>query len=128
MLMRNVQRTDMTRGLVVWSVLIGLLTLSVTIVPAVFLRTSAGDQTSGAGLGAFGLTLLVLSLIVPAPPLLAGLWLGGYGFWRGRMVAQGKRPSWSLRKVIAYLCLAVLSVYVLAFTAWNTLLASQGSA
>ncbi len=117
----------MTLGIVVWSALIGSLSLVVTIVPALFMRMSAGDQTPGAGLGAFGLTLLVLSLIVPAPLLLAGLWLGGYGFWRGRMLAEGKRPSWSLRKVIASLCLAVLSVYVLAFSAWNALLASRGS-
>ena len=68
------------------------------------------------------LALLVLSFVLPVPLVLAGLWLGGYGFWRGRVLADGKKPAWSLRRVIAYLCIAVIAVYVLAFSAWNALL------
>ena len=117
--MRPVERVGVTRGLVIWSVVVAAVCLLVTIGPAVALRPDSNEaDRAGAAL----ITVLLLNYIFLAPALLAGVWLGGYGFWRGKVLEEGKKPAWSVGHVMVYLGIAVIAIYVLTLCAWRALL------
>ena len=107
-----------------WTALLVLITAAVCLIPLSIVRTAQHDTTPGAGVGYLFVFLFFVTLAALAPRLAGGLWLAGYAFWRSHMTAAGRPVGWRRSKVITYVLLAVLSVYVLSITACNAWLNS----
>jgi len=120
--MRPIQRRRPAAATVLlwlWTALLVLITAAVCLIPLSIVRTAQHDTTPGAGVGYLFVFLFFVTLAALAPLLAGGLWLAGYAFWRSHMVAASKSVGWRMSRVITYVLLAVLTVYVLSFTACN---------
>ncbi|TMF56828.1 MAG: hypothetical protein E6I16_13685 [Chloroflexi bacterium] len=107
-----------------WTTLLLLVTAGACLIPVAIVRTAQHDTTPEAGVGYLFLLIFFVTLVAPVPLLAGGLWLAGYAFWRSHMTAAGRPVGWRRSKVITYVLLAVLSVYVLSITACNAWLNS----
>jgi hypothetical protein len=76
----------------------------------------------GWGLAGIGFFFMYLPIAFIAPVFLGAIWLIGYRAWRGRRKAMGITAGWPMSKALVYLALAVLTAYVLTFTACNGVL------
>lgn len=105
----------------IWTLLLGVITLGVSLLPVLLFRAARNDTEPGAGLGWLGIFFLYLPIALAAPAALGAIWLAGYVAWRGHMKAVGQ-PSWPISKALMYLGLAVATAYVLTFSACSGVL------
>jgi hypothetical protein len=110
------------RWLWIWTLLLGLITVGVSLLPELIVRTAQKDTEPGAGLGWLGIFFLYLPFAFVAPAVLGGTWLAGYVVWRRHMKTVGESRPWPMPKTLTYLGLAVATAYVLTFTACNGVL------
>lgn len=94
-----------------------MITVAVSFVPRALLRAM-----QGWGLAGIGFFFMYLPIAFIAPVFLGAIWLIGYRAWRGRRKAMGITAGWPMSKALVYLALAVLTAYVLTFTACNGVL------
>jgi hypothetical protein len=109
-------------GLVLWSLALWTVALLVLLTPILVVRAGQHDTTPGRGLGYLGLFFMAFTVVVVVPVVLAGVWLAGYIYWRGRTAALGQPAGWRAWKVLGYLGLGLVSVYVVGLSAWNLFL------